>query len=359
MKLAWKEIRFHLKKYLLIEGLLVMMIFMVMFLSGLANGLARAVSSAIENIEAPYFAMDSDADSTIALSSISKEQLSELTDKTDKSTTGLSVQRSTVTMDSSSDKLDVTYFVIDPDGILNPDQALTYVDYTIVLDDSYKDQGVKLGDMITDTKTGYILVVTGFTKDAMYGHTPVGYISEATYTAMMQSQNPDYDYSYQVLALPSDKWSDLSMDGISIISKDQVVDNIPGYSAEQMTIRMILWVLVFVSAGVLGVFFYILTLQKQKQFGVMKAIGLSMKELNIMLISQVLLIAGTGVLTGDLLSYLMSLALPNSMPFYIKYWDSLLVSLAFVGIAVLFSLLSMVQVARIDPAKIIGGSEES
>ena len=45
MKLAWKEIRHSKTKYLLIEGILVLMIFMVVFLSGLANGLGDAISA--------------------------------------------------------------------------------------------------------------------------------------------------------------------------------------------------------------------------------------------------------------------------------------------------------------------------
>lgn len=37
MKLAWKEIRHSITKYLLIESILVLMIFMVVFLSGLTH----------------------------------------------------------------------------------------------------------------------------------------------------------------------------------------------------------------------------------------------------------------------------------------------------------------------------------
>lgn len=55
MKNALKEIFFFKKKYFLIEGLVILMIFMVMFLSGLINGLERIVSSAIETMDAAYF----------------------------------------------------------------------------------------------------------------------------------------------------------------------------------------------------------------------------------------------------------------------------------------------------------------
>lgn len=45
------------------------------------------------------------------------------------------------------------------------------------------------------------------------------------------------------------------IDGTEIVDKATIIENIPGYQAEQITINMILWVLVLVSAAVSGVFF--------------------------------------------------------------------------------------------------------
>ena len=49
----------------------------------------------------------------------------------------------------------------------------------------------------------------------------------------------------------------------------------PGYTAENGTIMMMLVFLIVISAFVIAVFFYVLTIQKTQQFGVMKAIGAS------------------------------------------------------------------------------------
>ena len=51
MRLAWKELTYNWKKYLLVEVIVILMMFMVLFLSGLVSGLGRAVSSGIETAD--------------------------------------------------------------------------------------------------------------------------------------------------------------------------------------------------------------------------------------------------------------------------------------------------------------------
>ena len=45
MKIAWNEITYQPKKFVLIEFLIATLMFMVVFLSGLTNGLAASVSA--------------------------------------------------------------------------------------------------------------------------------------------------------------------------------------------------------------------------------------------------------------------------------------------------------------------------
>ena len=70
MKLAWKELIYSKKKYILIELLIVLLMFMVLFLSGLAEGLGRAVISGIDNMDADYFLLSDSAESLITISGL-------------------------------------------------------------------------------------------------------------------------------------------------------------------------------------------------------------------------------------------------------------------------------------------------
>lgn len=361
MQLAWKEIRHSRKKYLLIETTLILMIFMVIFLSGLANGLARAVSAGIENIPATSFVLSEDAENLITVSHLDISQFETLQSATSDSVASLNIQRTHINLKGIDNKLDITYFAIDPQKFLSPTviegEKLSSQGLTIVLDDAFLEEGIELGEIVVDSASGIEMTVVGFTKDALYGHVSVGYISNDTYNEIKLAINPGYSAFYNTAVIQRSDSPLLNIDNLVLTDKETIVDHLPGYSAEQTTIRMILWVLVIISGAVLGVFFYILTIQKQKQFGVMKAIGMKTSEITNMLTQQITLLSLFGVIAGNLLAFFMATFLPGSMPFYIKLSDAFWVSVAFVGISILCGLLSTWKVAMVDPLITIGGNE--
>jgi putative ABC transport system permease protein len=99
------------------------------------------------------------------------------------------------------------------------------------------------------------MTVVGFTEDEMYGHSPVGFISTDTYTVINTEINSSYEVKYHTIAIQGSDIENIDIEGLSVTDKATIVDNLPGYLAEQLTINMILWVLVVVSAAILGVFF--------------------------------------------------------------------------------------------------------
>lgn len=363
MLLAWKEIKHSKAKYLLIESLLVLMIFMVVFLSGLANGLGRAISASVDKTDAQHFVISTDAEKLISISNIDTETLDQVASQTKDKVTNLNIKRSNINTLTDEKKLDITYFVIDPEGFLNPeitegDGALkSQAEYPVVLNDSFKEQNIAIGDVVEDSVTGLQLTVVGFTKDELYGHSPVGFISTDTFTKLNQEVNSAYIEKYNAIAVQGNDIENINIKGMEVVDKATIINNLPGYSAEQLTIKMILWVLVIISAAILGVFFYVITIQKQRQFGVLKAIGLKMSELTRYIASQVLIIAVIGVVIGNLLTIGMASMLPSSMPFFLQLPMVLVISLVFILISLLTSLVSIRKVAKVDPIIIIGGNE--
>ena len=363
MKLAWKEIKHSISKYLLIEGILVLMIFMVVFLSGLANGLGWAISASIEKTDAEYFVMSTDAEKLISISNVDKEALEQVASQSNDNVTNLNIKRSNINTSSDEQKLDITYFAIDSESFLAPEltegEALSKssAKYPVLLDDSFKEQNIGIGDVVEDSSTGLSLTVVGFIQDEIYGHSPVGFIGADTFTALNLEVNSSYTEKYNAIAVQGSDIENINIKGLEVIDKATVVSNLPGYAAEQLTIKMILWVLVIISAAVLGVFFYVVTIQKQKQFGVLKAIGMKMSELARYIMSQVLILSLFGVIIGNILAIGMAAMLPGSMPFTLKIPAVIIISIVFIMISLVTSLVSIRKVAKVDPIVIIGGNE--
>lgn len=80
------------------------------------------------------------------------------------------------------------------------------------------------------------------------------------------------------------------VDGVDVVTKDAVTNGLPGYTAKSGTINMMFGFLFLISAFVISVFFYVLTLQKAHQFGVMKAIGASNGFLAKVIVSQIIIV---------------------------------------------------------------------
>lgn len=364
MNLAWKELIYQRKKYALIELVIVLLMFMVLFLSGLANGLGRAVDSSVADSGANYFVVSDTSEDLLTVSSLSESVVNKVKAAEDKSNdiASLDVMRSYIQKEKEKDKVDITYFAIEKGSFLEPmvvsgkNLDKSSYDNPIVLDDDYMDKGFKIGEKIYDSSVDKTFTISGFTKDKMYGHVSVGYITRADFEVLAKKLMPLHSVPTHALAIKGkDTVSKLELDGVKVDTKKQIIDKLPGYKAEQTTINMITWVLVVVSSAIIGVFYYIITLQKEREFGVMKAIGVSMMKISNVICSQVIMVAGFGVVIANILAFAMAAVLPNSMPFYLEAANAAMVSVVFVFISLLASLLSLVRVAKVDPVTAIGG----
>lgn len=363
MKFAWKEIKYFKKKYLLIESLVILLMFMVLFLSGLAQGLSRAVCSAIDEAEAHYFVLDDSAENLITVSNLDSTIYEELENMTEDEVAPLDIQRMYISKNNSDEKLDITYFAMEGGSFLEPSvqEGVSLKDAKeenpIILDDDFKYKDISLGDKIYDSSTEMEFTVVGFSKDKMYGHTSVGYILTDSYTNLRTTLNPRYEQSYHAFAINGDDINNIKLDKTVVVGKKEIIQKIPGYQAEQTTINMIVWVLVVVSAVIIGIFNYIITLQKEHQFGVMRALGMSTKRIAGTLLAQVGIIAISGAIFANLLTFLMAFVLPETMPFYLNMGNVSLVTIVFIMISLLSSVQSLIRVHRIDPIIAMGGGE--
>ncbi|MFC3928556.1 ABC transporter permease [Streptococcus caprae] len=357
---VWAEVRFHWKKYLLIELLIVLMMYMVVFLTGLAGGLAEQSSGVLEAMPAEAFVLSEDAKGLLADSSISQDQKQQVEEELDRETIPFSVERSAMAPKDSEDKLDVVYLAVEADSELVPEilsgSGLKATENGVLLSQSFEEEGLEVGDVVKDRKSELELKVVGFVPSQSYTFAPVAYITAETLTAMKTAQNPAYQESVQALAL-LEKPGQVTIKDLSLLSRGDLIGNVPGYTAQQLTINLISIVLLVVSAAILGIFFYIISLQKRQQFGIMRAVGLSSGEIIGQQFLQGFFLALVGVLMGNGLALLTMSLLPDKVPVAVDLTSSIIASASFVGMAILSILISCLQILKIDPVKIIGGGE--
>jgi len=111
--------------------------------------------------------------------------------------------------------------------------------------------------------------------------------------------------------------------------------------------------LVLIASTVLGIFIYVLTLQKRPVIGILKARGVPTGYLAGSGCAQTLVLSGAGIAIGSLLALGTSLLLPGTVPFRSSGPLYALIAIAFVAVSVAGGLISVRAVARIDPVEAV------
>lgn len=367
MFLALRELKHAKMRYLLIALIMVLIGWLVLFVSGLAQGLSSDNASSIQNMNADYLILQKESDHRLTRSSLPEAQLQHIREFTDEaSASPLGVQMTAVTKAGETKKLDATLFAIETGGMLMPEVVEGRMIDTDTLDEavvdlSFKESGVALGDVLEEQMSGQQFKVIGFTKGQSFSHSPVIHVNFGEWSSLQAAVSrggAGDGIQYNAIALQADsaKADQIgdSISDIEVITMDQALQGIPGYKEEQGSLLMMIAFLFVIAAFVLAVFFYVITIQKMNQFGVLKAIGASSKYLARNIIAQVLTLSVASLAVSIGLTYGVSAILPSSMPFDLSPQLVLLCSALFLAVAVIGSLLSLYRVVKIDAIEAIG-----
>jgi putative ABC transport system permease protein len=368
MYLALREIRFAKTRYTLIMTIMLLVSFLVLFVTGLANGLAYANASSVENMSADHFVVQKDSNNRFTRSLLSHDQLADARSVVgDTGATPLSIQMTTVTEDSASLKTDVTLFAIDMESWLAPavveGEGITNATKgQVIVDEKLKESGFVIGSTLRDQMTGMTWVISGFVKDESYSHTPVVFMNNQDWQQLKQQSVINGKVADQpsinTIAVKADSGQVLQLQEklseVEVISKGAAVSAIPGYKEEQSSLLMMIVFLYIISAFVLAVFFYVITIQKTSQFGILKAIGTNTGYLARSVIGQVLVLSVSSQVISLLLIELVSSVIPEGLPFKLDMATIILTCSLLVVMSLGGSLLSVIKVAKTDALDAIG-----
>ncbi|MGO4546749.1 ABC transporter permease [Paenibacillus sp. 2TAB23] len=370
MYLAIREIRFAKARYTLIATIMVLVAFLVLFVTGLAQGLAYDNAASIKNMAATHFVLEQHAEHRLTRSQLDQSQLEEASLIVGKENAEpLGVRMTTVSPSGDSAKIDVTLLAVNPEGWLAPaitegsplsDQLIGHV----LVDEKLSDAGVKLGTILVDQASGIRWTVNGFVKNESFSHTPVVFLHKQDWLSL-QAQTVTHEGtgsadhpSYNAIAINTANENvqklQAALPHTEVIKKSEAVSAIPGYKEEQGSLMMMIAFLFVISAFVLAVFFYVITIQKTSQFGILKAIGTRTDYLVRSVALQVLVLSIGSLVISVLLVQLFEIMLPSSLPFQLGFTTLAITCLSFVIMSLAGSLFSVWKVARIDALDAIG-----
>ena len=350
MFLAWNEMKHSKLRYGLVVGVIFLIAYLVFFLTGLANGLAQTNRSAVDSWKSDYVILNEQANKNLRMSRFSVDLKNDVNaDKMAELT-----QASTTIKDKEKNKINVNLFAIKQDEFLRPKLSEgRHFSKTgeVVADSSLKKSyQLKIGDKITLGDSTKKLTITGFTDNASFNVQPVLYMTKETLTSILGDNSQAATISALVVRgkvhqVPKE---------LESMTTSTFIENLPGYKAQNLTFSFMIGFLIVIAAIVIGIFIYILTLQKKEIFGVLKAQGISNGYLSRMVFAQTFILAILAVSLGLAVTLLSAVFLPTSVPFQVNPLFFAGISVLMILIAVFGALFSVVSIVKVDPLKAIG-----
>jgi len=145
-----------------------------------------------------------------------------------------------------------------------------------------------------------------------------------------------------------------SDDTLQVYELSDFIQTLPGYGAQVLTFSIMIGFLILIVAFVLGIFIYVLTIQKTPMFGVMKAQGISNGYIGGSVVMQTLIITAFGILIGLVLTIVSGIFLGGVVPFSVNPVFFVGITLAFFLFSVTGGLFSVRAILKIDPRTAIG-----
>lgn len=349
MFLAWNEIRRNKLKFGLIIGVLTMISYLLFLLSGLANGLINMNKEGIDKWQADAIVLNKDANQTVQQSVFNKKDIE---NKYKKQAT---LKQTGEIVSNGHQKDNVLVFGVEKSSFLVPSLIEGHKatkDNEVLADETLKNKGFKIGDTLSLSQSDEKLHIVGFTESAKYNASPVIFTNDATIAMINPRLTGD---KINAVVVHDSNWKDKKLNQeLEAVSINDFIENLPGYKPQNLTLNFMISFLFVISATVIGIFLYVMTLQKTSLFGILKAQGFTNGYLANVVISQTLILALFGTAFGLLLTGVTGAFLPDAVPVKFDVLTLLVFAIVLMIVSVLGSLFSILTIRKIDPLKAIG-----
>jgi putative ABC transport system permease protein len=365
--LSLREMRHSRLRTAMIVAIIALIAWLVFLLSGLANGLSNDNGASLRKMDATGIVFQRDVRMFLHRSLLPAEAVRQVA-AVEGVTAATPIGHLTVTVMGAdgTDRVDATILAVDPAGFLAPSvtSGAALADAPeggVVVDDEFKRHGYTIGDTLQVTPSGQRMTIAGFTGGQKYNHLPVIFMRIPQWQAIKFPTAEEAGGLADPISAVVVQGDGGALDRIAsevpnveVGTMQDAIEALPGYSSEMGTVRTILVFLFLIAALVMAAFFYVITLQKTNQFGVLKAIGAKTRTLALDLVGQVVLLTLAGAAIGAVLANLVAAVIPADVPFYLSNGIVVAYGAVLVVVAAVGSLLSAARIAKVDPLIAIG-----
>lgn len=343
MNIAWKEIKKSKVRFMILGSIVFLVSFLTFIISGLANGLSQDNAALIKNLPDGQFYMNEDAEETYNLSLIDLDTQEAVLNEQE-GAAALSIQMGF--LNDEDDKQRSVAFVTSTHSDLFENVKAG----EIVLDRTLEEAGVKVGDTLINNQFSGEFIVKGFVDQQKYSHAPVAFINMENYKEMYRVDE------MQLIFIPAGDELPV-IEELQSFSNSEFLNTIPSYSAEQLSLNMIVWFLVLISGLLFAIFFYMMNVQKIGLYGILKAIGVKTSTLFKMMWTQMSFITLIALVLSIALSQSFNFIAPEGMPFSLTAATTVQLSIVFLVIGFIGATLSGIQIKKVEPLQAIQQGE--
>lgn len=315
MFVAFKEIRRSFGRFSLLTMAVALLVLLLLFFQAVAGTLTSGLTGGLESSSADVLVYDQQARRNPATSILSPEVEAEVAAALDVVATspiGLSVFTGTVDGSSSADaEVDVQLVGGDPSGPSVPADIasgrLPSAQGEALFSGSSFDSPIEIGQQVK--VEGVSFKVVGTADDAAFNVLPTLYVPYEDYVLASQARaGKSIDVAPSLIGVSVAKGADpaevarsltKSIDGVEALDRSEAVAALPGVGQITQSFSILYLLLYIVVALVTGVFFLILTVQKEDALVLLRAVGASSRDVIASVLIQVLVVVGLGALIGS------------------------------------------------------------
>lgn len=336
--LAFKEVWRNRMRFFLFSLVIALITTLVLFVAGLAEGLASSNKEYLSKLDAQLVIFQKNVDVNIAASRIGRSKLNSIRRVEGVNAIGSIGASSGTLVFADRPNLNISLIGVEPGQPGDP-QVLagrnleTSRANEVVIDQSVATRaGVRVGDRIRlktiqgTSEKFYDLQVVGQTDGQKYLFQPSIFVPYRTWD-QIRPQGAATSGLVEIVANivavklqnPADQQAvaqriSKDVEGVQVVDVRTAYESVPGYKVQQQTLSTQQGFTLLIGVLVIGGFFQIQLLQKIPQIGVLKAIGISNATVAGAVVLQIMLVTTFGVLFGGLITLLLALGLPPSVP---------------------------------------------